>query len=151
MDEETEERTDDQQAEEDSEAPEAASEGENGEDPDQEAIDKVKALEGDPPENLEDWPDDEAKYKTFGGPDGDQSWDEGPTSELGDSDVRHHEDGSVSVGGEKVDNPDEYKGDPIPGGPTDPNSASVAGEKDLSKSEDDEDENEGDEGSDSDD
>ena len=35
--------------------------------------------------------------------------------------MRHHEDGSVTVDGEKVDNPDEYKGDPIPGGPTDPN------------------------------
>jgi len=139
MEEETEERTDDQQAEEDSEAPEAASddenggsEGDSGEKADQEAIDKVKALEGDPPKNLEDWPDDEAKYKTFGGPDGDQSWDEGPTSELGESDVRHNEDGSVTVGGEKVDNPEDYKGDPIPGGPTDPNAAKVAGEKDLS-------------------
>ncbi len=113
---------------------EARTDDEGGENPDQEAIDKVKALEDDPPQNLEDWPDDEAKYKTFGGPDGDQSWDEGPTSKLGDSDVRHHDDGSVSVEGEKVDNPDEYKGDPIPGGPTDPDSPSVAGEKDMTKS-----------------
>jgi hypothetical protein len=150
MDEETEERTDEQQAEEASEAPEAASEGENGEDPDQEAIDKVKALEEDPPEDIEDWPDDQAKYKTFGGPEGESSWDEGPTSQLGESNVRHHDDGSVSVEGEKVDNPDDYKGEPIPGGPTDPNSSSVAGEKDLSKSEG-EDEDQDDEGSDSDD
>ena len=133
MDEETDERTDEQQAEEDSKAPEAASEGDGGEDPDQEAIDKVAALEDDPPQNLEDWPDDAAKYKTFGGAEGGSSWDEGPTSELGDSDVRHHDDGSVSVKGEKVDDPEEYKGDPIPGGPTDPNSSSVAGEKDLTK------------------
>ena len=135
MEEETEERTDDQQAEEDPEAPAAATDDENGatddEKADQKAVDEVASLEGDPPQNLEDWPDGAAKYKTFGGPDGDQSWDEGPTSELGDSDVRHNEDGSVSVKGEKVDNPDEYKGDPIPGGPTDPNAAKVSGEKDL--------------------
>ena len=135
MEEETEERTDDQEAEENSEAPAAATDDENGatddEKADQEAVDEVAALEGDPPQDLEDWPDGAAKYKTFGGPDGDQSWDEGPTSELGDSDVRHNEDGSVTVKGEKVDNPEEYKGDPIPGGPTDPNAAKVAGEKDL--------------------
>ena len=135
MEEETEERTDDQQPEEDSEAPAAATDDENGatddEKADQEAVDEVASLEGDPPQNLEDWPDGAAKYKTFGGPDGDQSWDEGPTSELGDSDVRHNEDGSVTVKGEKVDNPEEYKGDPIPGGPTDPDAPKVAGEKDL--------------------
>jgi hypothetical protein len=38
---------------------------------------------------------------------------------LGRPDVRHHEDGSVSVEGEKVDDPEEFKGEPIPGGPTD--------------------------------
>jgi hypothetical protein len=150
MEEETEERTDDQQAEEASDAPGGASEGEGGENPDQEAIDKVKALEDDPPENIEDWPDDEAKYKTFGGPEGESSWEEGPTSQLGESNVRHHDDGSVSVEGEKVDNPDDYKGDPIPGGPTDPNSSSVAGEKDMTKSES-ESESESESDSDSDD
>ena len=139
MEEETEERTDDQQAEEASDAPGAASDGDGEENPDQAAIDKVAALEGDPPKNLEDWPDDEAKYKTFGGPDGEQSWDEGPTSELGDSDVRHNEDGSVSVKGEKVDNPEEYKGDPIPGGPTDPDAPKVTGEKDLTNKDSDDD------------
>jgi len=154
MEEETEERTDDQQAEEASDAPGAASDGDGEENPDQAAIDKVAALEGDPPKNLEDWPDDEAKYKTFGGPDGDQSWDEGPTSELGDSDVRHNEDGAVSVKGEKVENPEDYKGDPIPGGPTDPNAAKVAGEKDLTNEGSNEggsdDEGSGEDGSDSD-
>ena len=43
--------------------------------------------------------------------------------------MRHHEDGSVSVDGEKVDNPDEYKGEPIPGGPTDPNAPGIPGEE----------------------
>jgi len=101
------------------------------EDADRKAEDTVKALEEDPPENLDDWPDDQAKYKTFGGPDGETGYEAGPTAKLGAADVRHHEDGSVSVGGEKVDNPEDYKGDPIPGGPTDPNTPKVSGEQDL--------------------
>ena len=73
------------------------------------------------PDKLEDWPGGKAKYETFGGPDGQSGYDDGATSKLGPSDVRHLEDGGVEVGGEKVDNPDEFKGEPIPGGPTDPN------------------------------
>jgi hypothetical protein len=96
-----------------------------------EAEEEVKALEEDPPKDLKDWPDGKAKYKTFGGPEGNESYEEGPTANLGSSDVRHHEDGSVTVGGEKVDDPDEYKGDPIPGGPTDPNAAGITGEKNI--------------------
>jgi len=79
-----------------------------------------KLEEGDPPENLEDWPEGAAKYETFGGPEGEHGYHEGPEEKLGPSSLRHHEDGSVEVAGDKVDNPDEYKGDPIPGGPTDP-------------------------------
>ena len=30
----------------------------------------------------------------------------------------------MEIDGEKVDDPEEYKGDPIPGGPTDPANAS---------------------------
>lgn len=92
---------------------------------------KMKKLEENPPEKLEDWPTDDAKYKTFGGGEGDHGYDEGPETKLGASGVRHFEDGSVEVDGEKVDNPDEFKGDPIPGGPTDPNSSHLetAGEK----------------------
>ena len=41
--------------------------------------------------------------------------------------------------GEKVDNPEEYKGDPIPGGPTDPDAPKVAGEKDLTNKDSDDD------------
>jgi len=82
------------------------------------AKEKVRQLEEDPPEKLDDWPDDEAKYETFGGPEGDHSYDEGPEAKLGPHDVRHRDDGSVTVEGEEVD-PDEVKGDPIPGGPTD--------------------------------
>src|SRR3954447_9342651 len=88
----------------------------------EQARDKVKELEeGDPPKDLEDWPDDAAKYETFGGPEGEHGYHEGPEEEkLGPSSLRHGEDGSVSIAGDEVDDPDEYKGDPIPGGPTDP-------------------------------
>ncbi len=94
----------------------------------EEAKQEVQALEDDPPEKLEDWPDGKAKYETFGGPEGEHSYEEGPEAKLGQSGVRHHEDGSVSIDGEKVDNPEEYKGDPIPGGPTDPDAQSPVGE-----------------------
>jgi hypothetical protein len=39
----------------------------------------------------------------------------------------------VSIDGETVDNPDDYKGVPIPGGPTDPNTPRISGERDLSE------------------
>jgi hypothetical protein len=81
---------------------------------------KVKRLEEEPPQRLEDWPEDDAKYETFGGPEGDHSYDEGPESKLGPSSLRHNDDGSVTIEGEQVDDPEHYKGDPIPGGPTDP-------------------------------
>jgi len=77
--------------------------------------------EGDPPEKLEDWPGGKAKYQTYGGPDsGDGGYEDGATAKLGPSNLRHHEDGSVTVDGEEVDDPEEYKGEPIPGGPSDP-------------------------------
>lgn len=98
---------------------------------------EVAALEEDPPKDLDDWPDGNAKYKTFGGPDGDTGYDDGPTKNLGESNVRHHEDGSISIKGEKVDNPEDYKGDPIPGGPTDPDAQRLAGDK-VRPAEDDE-------------
>ena len=72
------------------------------------------------PEKLEDWPTDKAKYETFGGAEGEHSYHEGPEEEqLGPSSLRHHEDGGVSIAGKDVDDPDDYKSDPIPGGPTD--------------------------------
>ncbi len=101
---------------------------------------EVAALEDDPPKDLMDWPDGNAKYKTFGGPDGDTGYDDGPTKNLGESNVRHLEDGSITVNGEEVDNPEDYKGDPIPGGPTDPDAQRLAGDQVAPK------EKEGDEG-----
>jgi hypothetical protein len=81
----------------------------------------IRELEDDPPKRLEDWPDDERKYETFGGREGDHSYDEGPERKLGPSGIEHHEDGSVTIDGEPVDDPERFKGEPIPGGPTDPN------------------------------
>src|SRR3954453_10095919 len=84
------------------------------------AKEKMEKIEEDPPAELEDWPDDAAKYETFGGAEGEHSYEEGPETKLGPSSLRHTEDGGVTVEGEEVDDPDKYKGDPIPGGPTDP-------------------------------
>lgn len=102
----------------------------------EERDERMKEIEENPPQDLKDWPDDANKYKTIGGPDADTGYEEGATAKLGPSGVQHHEDGSVSVDGEKVDDPDEYKGEPIPGGPTDPDSKAVSGEQDLSGSSD---------------
>jgi hypothetical protein len=88
------------------------------------AKEKIKELEENPPERIEDWPEDEAMYETFGGPEGKHSYEEGPEAKLGPSSLRHHEGGDVSIEGEKVDDPERYKGDPIPGGPTDPDVSS---------------------------
>jgi hypothetical protein len=74
--------------------------------------------EGDPPDRLEDWPTGKAKYLTYGGPEGSAGYDEGATSKLGPSSLEHHDDGSVTIEGEPVDDPERYKADePIPGAP----------------------------------
>ena len=92
------------------------------------AREEIEQLEEDPPEKLEDWPEGKAKYETFGGAEGEHSYAEGPEQNLGPDSVRHHEDGSVTVAGEEADDPDEYKGEPIPGGPTDPEAPHQPGE-----------------------
>src|SRR3954466_8899340 len=85
----------------------------------EEAKEEMSRLEeGDPPENLEDWPDGRAKYLTYGGPEGTAGYDEGPAGKLGPSSLEHHEDGSVSIEGEKVDNPEDYKGERLPDAPS---------------------------------
>ncbi len=90
--------------------------------------------EGDPPEKLEDWPGGKAKYQTYGGPDSEGGYEDGATAKLGPSNLRHHEGGKVTIDGEEVDDPDEYKGEPIPGGPSDPDAppdpAMIGQEKD---------------------
>src|SRR4051812_29254113 len=86
----------------------------------EEAKEEIRRLEeeDEPPERLEDWPSGRAKYITYGGPEGTAGYDEGPTAKLGPSSLEHHEDGSVTIEGEEVDNPEDYKADePIPGAP----------------------------------
>jgi hypothetical protein len=90
---------------------------------------KMEEIEQNPPDKLEDWPDDEAKYETFGGSEDQSAYDEQHEEALGEHSVRHHDDGKVEVKGEEVDNPDEYKGEPIPGGPTDPEAPAQPGEE----------------------
>jgi hypothetical protein len=105
-------------------------------DPDEKSETMAK-LEEDPPKDLKDWPDDENKYETFGGAEGDHGYEEGPEAKLGPSGLRRHEDGSVTIDGEEVDNPDDYKADPIPGGPTDPDATGPDVDKSKSQSEED--------------
>lgn len=81
----------------------------------------LSEYEENPPSDLAEWPSDERKYETLGGGEGDHGYEEGPEKNLGPSGLRHHEDGTVTIDGEEVDDPEEYKGEPIPGGPTDPN------------------------------
>lgn len=106
------------------------SENEEREQEYEQAKEKVKQLEEEgPPEALEDWPGGKAKYETFGGPEGEHGYHEGPEEKLGPSSLRHHEDGNVTIEGEPVDDPDEYKGEPIPGGPTDPDTPNLQSDK----------------------
>ena len=91
------------------------------------AKEEIQQLEEDPPEKLEDWPDGQAKYETFGGAEGDHSYDEGPEAKLGPGLGAPPRGRQVEVGGEKADDPDEYKGEPIPGGPTDPDAKEQPG------------------------
>jgi len=94
------------------------------------AQEKMEELEemDEPPVKLEDWPEDQAKYVTFGGPEGEHSYSEGPEEKLGKANLERKADGSVLIEGEEVDNPDEYKAEPVAGGPTDPDTASLPGE-----------------------
>jgi hypothetical protein len=80
----------------------------------EQAKEQMRELEeGDPPEKLEDWPDGKAKYETYGGADSESAYDEGPTVKLGPSDLEYQDDGSIEIKGEKVDNPEDYKGERI--------------------------------------
>ena len=84
------------------------------------AQEEMRELEegDDLPEGIEDWPSGPAKYETFGKDD--DAYGEGATEKPGPPNLTRHKDGSVSIDGEKVDNPDDYKGEPIAGGlPTD--------------------------------
>src|SRR4051812_11981679 len=127
--EDQEEQSEAQATEGGADSPEGKSEERDFDQEVEDAKEEVKNLEDDPPEKLEDWPSGRAKYETFGGPEHETSYDEAATSKLGPSDVRFHEDGKVEVGGEEADDPDEFKADPIPGGPTDPDAPGISGEE----------------------
>ena len=66
------------------------------------------------PRDLSDWPSGKAKYITYGEAD-DEAYGEGATGKLGPAEVAHHEDGTVTVAGEKAD-PADHKGEPIKSG-----------------------------------
>jgi len=66
------------------------------------------------PSDPKDWPGGKAKYITFGNEE-DDAYGEGATAKLGPAEVEHHTDGSVTVAGEPVDDPDRYKGEPLRG------------------------------------
>jgi hypothetical protein len=114
-DQSTEERTD---AEEgsgngDGDAKSSAERAKEKEDAWEKAQETMREMEegDDPPTDLKEWPDDEAKYITYGGGEGDHGYDEGPEKKLGPSSLERHDDGSVTIEGEEVDNPDDYKHD----------------------------------------
>jgi hypothetical protein len=65
----------------------------------------------DLPQDPSDWPSGPAKYETFGKDDA--AYGDGATEKLGPANLQRHADGSISIDGKKVDNPDDYKGEPI--------------------------------------
>ena len=81
----------------------------------EQAQEEMRELEkGDLPSDLSDWPSGPAKYETYGADD--DAYGEGATEKLGPANLARHKGGSVTIDGEKVDNPDDYKGEPIAGG-----------------------------------
>jgi hypothetical protein len=90
----------------------------------EDAAEEMRVLEkGEPPTDLDDWPDGPAKYLTYGSEE-DEVYGVGVTAKLGPANLERFDDGSISIDGEKVDDPDDYKGEPLAGGPTDSNALS---------------------------
>ena len=90
----------------------------------EQAAEEMRELEaGDPPTSLDDWPDGPAKYLTYGSGE-DEAYGAGVTGKLGPANLERNGDGSIVIDGEKVDNPEDYKAEPLEGGPTDPNATS---------------------------
>jgi len=90
----------------------------------EQAAEEMHALEeGDPPTNLEDWPDGPAKYLTYGSGE-DEAYGAGVTGKLGPANLERNGDGSIVIDGDKVDNPEDYKAEPLEGGPSDPSTQS---------------------------
>jgi hypothetical protein len=90
----------------------------------EQAAEEMRELEkGDPPTSLDDWPDGPAKYLTYGTGE-DEAYGDGVTAKLGPANLERNGDGSITIDGNKVDNPEDYKAEPLEGGPTDPNATS---------------------------
>ena len=90
----------------------------------EQAAEEMRELEaGVPPTSLDDWPDGPAKYLTYGSGE-DEAYGVGVTGKLGPADLERNGDGSIVIDGNKVDNPDDYKAEPLEGGPSDPNATS---------------------------
>jgi hypothetical protein len=88
------------------------------------AAEEMRVLEeGDAPKDLDDWPSGPAKYLTYG-TDEDEPYGVGVTAKLGPANLERNGDGSIVIDGEKVDNPEDYKAEPLEGGPTDPKAQS---------------------------
>ena len=90
------------------------------------AIAEMRELEaGDPPTDLDDWPNGPAKYLTYGNEEN-EVYGVGVTAKLGPANLSRFSDGSIAIDGKKVDNPEDYKGKPLAGGPTDTATKSAA-------------------------
>lgn len=72
----------------------------------------------DLPTDLGDWPSGPAKYLTFGNEEN-EVYGEGVTEKLGPANLKRFDDGSITIDDRKVENPDDYRGEPLVGGPTD--------------------------------
>ena len=104
--------TDEQAQEQGQDSPEELAQ--KKEDEREQAKEKMQEIEnGDLPDDVSDWPTGPAKYETFGAED--DAYGDGPTGKLGPVNLKRFPDGSVEVDGERVDNPDDYKGSPIGG------------------------------------
>ena len=100
------------------------------------AVEDMAAFEqqDEVPRDPRDWPKGTQSHLTFGNK-SDEAYGTGPTSMLSPAEVVHHDDGSVSVGGELVDDPEKYKGKPITGGILDQISEHVERNKQLREQE----------------
>ena len=98
----------------------AQSKAQEKEKEDEGAAEEMRVLEeGEPPTDLKDWPTGPAMYLTYGNKEN-ELYGVGVTAKLGPANLQRFSDGSIAIDGEKVDNPEDYKGEPIAGGPTDP-------------------------------
>lgn len=97
----------------------------------EQAAKEMKELEeaDELPKEPSDWPSGPAKYETYGKDDA--FYGDGATGKLGPANLERHADGSVSIDGEKVDNPEDYKGEPIT------TAVDAAAEKDAADKEED--------------